>query len=222
MKKANFSENSVQFSLNELFQIEENRRKEEIRKAKERAEAEARARAEAEAEARRLEVERAAKRAAEEAAEEARREAEAMLARERALLEAEREREALAAPVIPARRRSSVATVTGIAAMILSVVGLGLTAHFALQPSGPAVNIIERPVSIVATEEIYIPDLKPVERKDLTEIASHSTSSTRAGAKQAGKTANTKASNTKTEPKDKVVTVKDCGNDPLCGVDLDF
>jgi hypothetical protein len=146
-------ENSVQFSLKELVQLESDRRRSEEEKARQRLEDEARARAEAEANARQLRVQAEAKRAAELAAQEARVEAEAMLAAERARISQEE-----SSYVAPQRVQARSSSWMGFAAMALSVVGLGTSLLFiASQPNVSAVKVLDQTISVNKLETVEVP-----------------------------------------------------------------
>jgi hypothetical protein len=146
-------ENSVQFSLKELVQLESNRRSDEVALAKQRAEEEARRSAEAEAKARQLRVQAEAKQAAEIAAQQAREEAEQMLATERAKIA--REDASYVAPQVTQTRSNAW---MGLAAMFLSVVGLGTSLFYiASQPTSAAVRLSQQPIEITKIEQLAAP-----------------------------------------------------------------
>jgi hypothetical protein len=146
------NENSVQFSLHELSQMEEQRRQDEAAKARARAAEEARQAAEREERARRAALEQEMRRAAEEASADARLHAEAMLARERA--RAAEQEAAAAVPVVGPAPKRNASALMGLAAMLLSVVGLGITAGYLATQERAPVRVVDRPISIFTTERV--------------------------------------------------------------------
>jgi hypothetical protein len=157
-------ENSVQFSLKELVNLESDRRLNEEAKVKQRAEEEAKQRAEADAQARRLVVEAQAQKAAQIAAHQARIEAEKMLSIERAKIAAEEKRSTMQ-PVQPMQQKRSNAWM-GLAAMIFSVVGLGTSlAYLATQPTVSSVRVVEDSINIDKTETL-ITESEPLVKVD--------------------------------------------------------
>lgn len=199
-------ENSTQFSLRELANIEEKRLQAEIEAARARAIAEVERKAQEDAARRRAEVAAEAKRAAERAAREARAIADQQLAEERARL--------ASLPVEAPQPARPPQSWVALAAVFLSVLGLSVSVGYGLtQSKSPGVASSNHPISISTVTErpAVVPAVPAVASEPEASVEKKPNRSPDRNHKAGTSSGNKGGDTRKPCPK----------SDPLCGIGLD-